>query len=122
MPVNYPKFDQKIQEQINNTLIQKSKTRYGVIVDFDPKTNKCSVMLEDQNSSFVSSVIKNVVCPINNGIQGASPYRGLRCAVGFRDDNENSAYIINYFDEGRNGNRFANNYKVDTGIPRFMVR
>lgn len=122
MPINYPKFDQKIQDQINNTLMQKQKPRYGVVLEFNQKTNKCDILVEDQNTSSITSVIKAVPCPITNGVQTVAPYPGLRCVVGFRDDNENIPYIISFFDDGRSGNRFAKNYKVNTGIPRFMVR
>jgi hypothetical protein len=121
MPVNYPKFDKKIQDQITTTEMQKARTRPGVIMSYDKVTNTAIVVLEDQYSDSVGNVIKNVACPYTRGVQFVSPVPGERCLVGFRDNNEAKPYIINiYQDLGSNAN-YNYNYTLNTGIPKFMV-
>lgn len=121
MPVNYPKFDKKIQDQITATEMKKARTRPGVIMSYDNKTNTAVVILEDQYSEGVGNVIKNVACPSMRGIQTVAPVPGARCLVGFRDGNEARPYIVNYYDDTNSGYNHAYQYKVNTGIPRFMV-
>ena len=50
MPVNYPKFDKKIQDQIDLSEMQKAKTRPGVIMSYSNISNTAVVGLEDQYS------------------------------------------------------------------------
>jgi hypothetical protein len=121
MPVNYPKFDKKIQEQIDLTNIQKSKTRPGIIASFDKKTNTATVMLEDYSSEYMGNIMVNVPCPVIRGIQNVSPVTGTRCLVAFRDNNESNPYVVNYFEDTNINKTYSSNYLVQTGIPRFMV-
>jgi hypothetical protein len=121
MPVNYPKFDKKIQEQIDASVIQQAKTRPGTITSFDKRTNTATVVLEAGNSSSIGNVIANVPCPINNGIQSVAPAIGTRCLVQFRDNNEANPYIISYYDDRNINRNFNRNYTVTSGIPRFLV-
>jgi len=121
MPVNYPKFDKKIQDQINTSIIQQAKTRPGTITSYDKRSNTATIVLEAGNSSSIGNVITKVPCPINNGIQSVSPTIGTRCLVQFRDSNEANPYIVSYYDD-RNVNRnFNRDYVVTSGIPRFLV-
>lgn len=122
MPINYPKFDNKIQNQIDISRMKQSRTRPGVVMQFDKKMNTAVVILDDPLSGQLGNIINNVPCPEIMGIQMVSPGPGTRCLVGFRDDNESSPYIITYFtDPGKNSGYF-NNYVANTGIPKFMAR
>jgi len=121
MPVNYPKFDQKIQDQINLTALKQSKTRPGMIMTYDKAGNSATVILEGQSSELMGNVIRNVPCPVIRGIQSVSPVMGTRCLVAFRDNNEANPYIVNYFEDTNINPTFYSNYTVNTGIPRFMV-
>lgn len=121
MPVNYPKFDKKIQEQINLTNIQQPRTRPGVIMSFNKSNNTAKILIENQNSSLVRSVINNVPCPVIKGIQGVSPVVGTRCLIGFRDSNEASPYVLNFFEDSKVNSNYFVNYIVRTGVPKFMV-
>ena len=121
MPVNYPKFDKKIQDQITASEMQKARTRPGVIMSYDNKNNTAVIILEDQYSESVGNIIKNVVCPSVRGVQTVAPVPGARCLVGFRDNNEARPYIVNYYDDTNSSYNHAYQYKVNTGIPRFMV-
>lgn len=121
MPINYPKFDKKIQDQIDLSKMQASRSRPGMIMSYNRANNTATIILDEQYSGTMGSVIKDVPCPVNMGIQVTSPTMGTRCLVGFRDSNEASPYVLNYFeDNDANSNYYRNNF-VDTGIPRFMV-
>jgi len=121
MPVNYPKFDKKIQDQIITTEMQKARTRPGVIMSYDKVTNTAVVVLEDQHSDSVGNVIKNVACPYSRGVQHVAPVSGERCLVGFRDNNEAKPYIINMYQDSDSNANYSYNYTLNTGIPKFMV-
>lgn len=121
MPVNYPKFDKKIQDQIDLSSIKSSKTRPGIIMSFDKLANTAVVVLDDQYSGSVGNVINHVHCPFTKGIQGVAPTVGSRCLVGFRDNNEMNPYIINFYDDTESKVNYYHNTVAVTGIPRFMV-
>ncbi len=122
MPVNYPKFDNKIQNQIDAARLKQSKSRPGLVMKFDRKLNSATVILDDALSGQIGNIIENVPCPSIMGVQSVCPEPGTRCLVGFRDDNENHAYIINYFDDPIRVSPQMPNYVVNTGIPKFMAR
>lgn len=121
MPVNYPKFDKKIQDQIDMTNIRAAKTRPGTVMGFDRVNNTATVVMDDQFSDSVGSVVSNIPCPFTRGVQSVSPTIGTRCLVGFRDNNESHAYVINFFDDVPSIANYYRNSMVNTGIPRFMV-
>jgi hypothetical protein len=121
MPVNYPKFDKKIQDQIDVTEMQKARSRPGVIASYDKRQNTAVVILEDHYSQNIGNVIKNVVCPVTNGVQSVAPTPGNRCLVGFRDNNEAKPYIINFYNDAGNMGSYRYYNTVNTGIPNFMV-
>jgi hypothetical protein len=121
MPVNYPKFDKKIQDQIDNTGFRTSRTRPGVVMSYDKVSNTAVVALDEQFSDAVGNIIRNVPCPFVRGVQVVAPTMGTRCLVGFRDNNETNPYIINYFDDGYSKLNHYHNTVVRTGIPRYMV-
>lgn len=121
MPVNYPKFDKKIQDQIDLSRIQQPRTRPGVVMSYNKAANTAKVLIEDQNSQTVRAVLTDVPCPVTKGIQSVSPVVGTRCLVAFRDTNEASPYILNYFDDSKLNSNYYINYIVRTGVPKFMV-
>lgn len=122
MPMNYPKFDKKIQDQIDVSNMRSSRTRPGVIMDYNKVSNTATIILDEQYSDTMGSVIKNVPCPVQKGLQSVAPSMGARCLVGFRDSNEGFPYVLNFFEDGDTKFVYNRNYNVDTGIPRFMVR
>jgi hypothetical protein len=122
VPTNYPKFDKKIQDQIDVSRMQNSRTRPGIVVGYNKQNNTAHVILDEQYSEQMGSALKNVPCPINRGLQTVAPVMGTRCLVGFRDNNELSPYILNYFEDNSANINFNRNYAVRTGVPRFMVR
>jgi len=121
MQSNYPKFDKKIQEQIDNTRLRESRTRPGVIISFNKVTNTATVVVDDQHSGKPGAVLKDVPCPITKGLQTVSPFMGTRCLVGFRNTEETDPYILNFFDDTRASSYYNRSYSVDTGIPKFLI-
>ena len=121
MPVNYPKFDKKIQDQIDLASIRSSKTRPGTIAGYDKTNNVATIMLDEQFSDSIGNVIRGVPCPLIRGVQTVAPVMGARCLVGFRDNNESNPYVINFFDDTVSAENNKHQYIVRTGIPRFMV-
>jgi len=121
MPVNYPKFDQKIQNQIDLTSMKMAKTRPGMVLSYDKQNNTARVLLDEQFSENIGSVLESVPCPVTKGVQSVSPSVGTRCLIGFRDNNQASPYILNYFEDTRLNTSFMVNYTVNTGIPKFLV-
>ena len=121
MPGNYPKFDKKIQDQIDNVSMQKSRTRPGIIVSYNRASSTADVILDEQYSENMGNVLKNAPCPLVKGVQSVSPTLGTRCLIGFRDTNESSPYILNFFDDVTTNKFHIRNSVVNTGIPRFMV-
>jgi len=71
MPINYPKFDKKIDEQIALSKFQESRTRPGVIVSYDRHTNTATVLLEEKYAGTVGDIVNRVSCPFN--------YRSSKC-------------------------------------------
>ena len=121
MPANYPKFDQKIRDQIDLVGLQQSKTRPGVIMSYDKINNTAVIVLDDHNTELMGSALSGVPCPTSKGVQAVSPTMGTRCLVGFRDNNESSPYILNFFEDTKRNPSYIANYVVKTGVPRFMV-
>jgi hypothetical protein len=122
VPVNYPKFDKKVQEQIDLSQMRTSRSRPGVIAAYDKASNTATIILDEQYSETMGSVIKDVPCPISRGVQLSAPTLGTRCLVGFRDNNEASPYVLNFFEDNVSNRIYNRNYFINTGIPRFMVR
>lgn len=122
MGINYPKFDNKIQTQIDASKMRQNKIRPGVVMQFDKSTNMATVILDDPYSTQIGNIVSKVPCPSVMGIQNVSPQPGTRCLVGFRDENENHAYIISFFEEDNMSSNFLHNYAVNTGIPKYLSR
>ena len=121
MAINYPKFDQKINDQVSLNKFQDSKARPGTIMGYDRTNNTAVVMLDEKYSNTVGSMFSKVPCPFTYGIQTVAPTPGTRCYVAFRDVSEKQPYIMNYFIDENSIYKNTVNNVVDTGIPKFMV-
>jgi hypothetical protein len=121
MPINYPKFDDKIKSFIDDNKFQSSKNRPGVIMSYDRSNNTATVIVDERFSSAVGDIMIKVPCPFTYGIQSVAPSPGTRCLVGFRNDSERDPYIINYYSDPYETPKTILNTKADTGIPKFMV-
>lgn len=120
MPIQYPKFDQKINDQIQSARMQQARSRMGTVAQYDKIHNTLTIIIESQYSDTVGGVIENVPCPIIYGIQSVQPGPGDRCIVGFRDENETIPYIINFIDDFKS-DKIINMGIANNGIPRYMI-
>lgn len=121
MPINYPKFDQKINDQINAHKFQQSKPRPGTVMSYDQRTNTATILIDEKYSDTIGDMVANVPCPFYYGVQTVAPAPGTRCYVAFRDSSEKEPYIINYFNDENSGFKNVVQNSVNTGIPKFMV-
>lgn len=121
MQKRYPRFDKKIQDQIDSTRLKESRTRPGVVMSFDKINNTATVVVDDPHSGKPGQVLNNVPCPITKGVQNVAPFVGTRCLVGFRNTHETDAYILNFFDDVKSSTFYNRNYSVETGIPRYLI-
>ena len=64
MAINYPKFDKKIDEQIQSVHMQRAKTKMGTIAQYDKHTNTAVIIMESNYSDTIGGIIKDVPCPI----------------------------------------------------------
>lgn len=122
MPLNYPKFENKIQNQIDQSKMRQARGRPGIIMAYDIRTNSASILVDDQMSGQIGNIMHDVPCPVNVGVQTVAPEPGTRCYVQFRDDNEGSAYVAFYFDQHQVSSSYSRNYTINTGIPKYMSR
>lgn len=121
MPVNYPKFDKKIQDQIENFSFQQDKSRSGIIASYNHDSNTVNIILDNPNTGEIGSILNNVPYPSTQGVQTVAPLLGTRCVVMFRGRNESEPYIVGVYDALANLSNRMSKTRVKTGIPRFMV-
>lgn len=120
MAINYPKFDKKITDQIEDAKFRQVKNRPGTVMSYNPAQNTATVLVDEKFSSTIGNMLANVPCPFIYGIQSVAPSPGTRCLVGFRDEHEDDPYIIMYFNE-LHSYKNTRNTTVDTGIPKYMA-
>jgi hypothetical protein len=121
MQKKYPRFDKKIQEQIDATRLKESRTRPGMVISFNPVNNTATVVVDDPHSGKPGQVLNNVPCPVTKGLQTVAPFVGTRCLIGFRNTQETDPYILNFFDDVKSSSYYNRNYSVETGIPRYLI-
>lgn len=73
MPQIYPKFDQKINDQISNHQMQQPKTRTATVVAYDKVANQVTLVLDAQYSDTIGNIIDKVNCPVS--------YRNTNCST-----------------------------------------
>jgi hypothetical protein len=71
MPMNYPKFDQKINDQINNFAMQQPKTRMATVASYDKIGHEVTLILESNYSDTIGNIVTRVPCPM--------VYRSSKC-------------------------------------------
>ena len=64
MTINYPKFDKKIDDQIQSAHMQRAKARMGTIAQYNKDTNTAVIIMESNYSDTIGGILNNVSCPI----------------------------------------------------------
>lgn len=118
---NYPKFEQKVKEK----LIQPSKDQnygpnYGIILGYDPTTNRASILVAHHGSDAAGEVFNNIPCPMQLGTQSVAPKPGTPVGVMYKDGNVQSPMITHYFNHiYQNVNQTRQNRSVNV-TPRYI--
>ena len=73
MAINYPKFDQKINDQITASRMQQAKTRMATVAQYDSVMHQVTLVMESHHSDSIGNIIANVNCP--------STYRSAECGT-----------------------------------------
>lgn len=72
MAINYPKFDQKINDQITSSRMQGAKTRMATVLQYDSTLHQVTLVMESHHSEGIGNIVPNVNCP--------SFYRNTKCS------------------------------------------
>ena len=120
MAINYPKFDQKINDHISTYQMQQSKTRAATVVKYDRISNTVTVVMEYGHSDMIGNIVDKIPCPSLYGVQTVAPEPGDRCIVGFSDQNERFPHIVSFINDFSNERNF-NSSIANNGIPRYMI-
>ena len=120
MALNYPKFDKRITDRIDEASFRQPKNRPGTVMAYNSAQNTATVMVDEKYSDLIGNILANVPCPFVYGVQTVAPAPGTRCLVGFRDAEEKQPYVLMYFNENHS-HKNVRNTSIDTGIPKFMV-
>jgi hypothetical protein len=120
MPINYPKFEKRITDKIEDNKFTSTKNRPGTIMMYDSIKNTATVLIDEKFSDNIGTLLPNVKCPFVYGVQTVAPSPGTRCMVGFRDEHEDSAYVLMYFNVGHSHKNIRNSI-LDTCVPKFMA-
>jgi hypothetical protein len=59
----YPKFDQKINDQIQSSRMQQAKTRMATVASYDRIKNTLTLIMESQYSDTIGNIVGDVPCP-----------------------------------------------------------
>lgn len=59
----YPKFDQKINDQIQSSRMQQAKTRMATVASYDRIKNTINVIMESQYSDTIGNIVGDIPCP-----------------------------------------------------------
>ncbi len=94
-------MNQKIQNQINNTLQSNSYNKrsgsIGTILAYDKYSNTASVLVSKPETDEVEEVLQSVPCPTYIGIQMAAPEPGRLCWIVFKNGNLTQPLITHYY-------------------------
>jgi hypothetical protein len=61
--MKYPKFEQNIVSKIDEKNFQQTKSRIGVVMSYDKRSNTAVLVLEDRMSGAIGDIVKDVPCP-----------------------------------------------------------
>lgn len=58
MPINYPKFDKKITDKIDDAKFRTNKTRPGTVMGYDSDKNTAIVIVDEKMSNNIRKHIE----------------------------------------------------------------
>lgn len=118
----YPKFEAKIRDRVlDPSLQQAAKPGYAVVLSFNKEFNTCTIVTAHPGSDMVGEVMADVPCPVQSGVQSASPRPGLLCWIDFRDGATQTPFITHFFNPMFQQNNYQQQYQAKMDTPRFML-
>lgn len=121
VPQRLPKFQKKIQSQIDTTGQQVTANNLGVILAYDPMYNTASVMLTARGGEGFGEIYKDVPCPRPLGIQSVAPGQGCQCLVQFKDNKRATPIIAQYLNTTNyQGRDYAQQNYAINNTPTFI--
>lgn len=116
-----PKFEQKIKDTlITPALQQDQKSKYGIIVNFNKKTNSAMVQLINPMSHMLAEVVTDVPCGYQSGIQMEAPTPGRLCMLSYLDSAGAHPVITQLFSAAYSTFDYETHYYADSGVPLYM--
>lgn len=115
------RLDEHIIEVIRNNDLSKSKDRPGILMSYDQVTNTATVLMSDNLSDVANTILRNVPCPTQLGIQSVSPDPGRGVWVAFKGDSDRFPFITSFFNHNYSGNDYTRQTTAYTGMPQFSL-
>lgn len=119
--MQYPKFDAKLKQNvIQPQAKQKALSGYGMIAQYDPKTNTALVVMATRGSDDPGEVFKNVPCPVIMGANFTAPEPGRPCWVDFKDDNHGFPFVTAYFNSNYASIDYSRQTNAADNTPKYI--
>lgn len=115
-------FENKIKRNVvQQAMAEGVQSGYGVILEYDKKTNTASVLMSQGTSDLPGEILHKVPCPMPSpGVQGVSPEMGMQCWVEFKAKSMNHPVITSFFNHFYDQVNFAKLTNARAPLPRFM--
>ena len=82
MPINYPKFDKKISDQIEDAKFRQTKNRPGTIMSYNSAQNTATIIVDEKYSSNIREHAVKRTMPVY--LRGSNGCPGTRNKVSGR--------------------------------------
>lgn len=119
--MRYPKFEQKLQDNINSVELRNQKPTFGIILRYDPESNTATIMTARPGSAKPGEIYKGVPCPQTLGVQMVSPEAGRPCQLQFPPGQQTAPIIVGFFNPNHIQADHMQQTLAKNDIPRFMM-
>lgn len=119
--MKHPKFDQALENKINNVKQQQSSSGYGVLLKYDPIMNTATVAMAAPGSDAMGELFNDVPCPVTLGVQGVAPTAGRPVWIDFKDNSNAYPVITHYFNHVYHDVDYMRQTQARSTIPRYML-
>lgn len=119
--MRYPKFEEKLRENISSSNFQGQSPNFGIVLDYSAETNTATVMSARPGSAKPGEIYKDVPCPQNIGVQMVAPEPGRPCQLSFPGGTQVAPMIVGFFNPRHVENDYMSNTLAKNDIPRFMM-
>lgn len=118
----YPKFEQRIKEQIvHPARSQTTSNNYGIVMDYDPMQNTCTLLMSRPGSDQRGEFVHDVPCITQMGIQTVAPEPGRGAWVSYKDGVDSNPLIVGFFNYSYTEFDYTRQTVAENDTPRFMM-